>query len=839
MRRPSFPILALALLACLAPAAIGLGATGQESPADLQFDYAEGLYRDGIRKMAIGELAKFLGLYPKDPRASRVRFYLGECQYANDDYKAALDAYEAAAKDEGLAARPIVLYRIGDCRFRLGQVAGAVEPLRQFLDAKLLTPDHRRFIVHARYTLARAEFAQRRFAEALPLFEQVLVDPAPENTYKAYVLLPIGDCLVSLGKPADALARYRELEAYVAGVLKAKPDIPDAAAQRELLARVRTKMAGLLLTGKKYEEALAVFGLQDTSGTFGEEVLYGRAQALFFLQRYQEALVPTLEYLKRFPQGEFAPSALYLAGEACYRTNRFPEAEQHFADLLARDKEKKNPARESAAFGRAAAAYRQGKDHASATASAADLFLKEFPNGPRCADVVYFQAEAAFWLGQHAAALEAYRKVPVGNPFAEAAAHQVAVCLDLLKRHEEAVAAYDGYLKRYPAGERYQSALDRAARLWGQLNQYAKAAQRYGEFVDKYAKADPKVAEEFLYRKGACEYEAKQVDAMYKTFKDYFDRFRDGPHKGDVHYFLAWYCADQKQEYEAAIPLYELCANLPGVYQKRALRQLAHTYNKLGKARLAAKDQKGADECFAKAAETFLQAIRKAPEALAGPDEYLWTAEVFRELRRNSEAIETYESLIQRYPAEAKPTAIYWLGELALSLEKPDAERARKYFNQFLDKFPNHEYVIWAKFGLAETLKGAADHQGAWQWYSQVEQLAPHVLDNATTRDALILKCQLQMGRMAFDDKNWEFARKYLLRVGYLASGEIAAEALHKAGSAAVRLNDPDSAIAIFQRLLRLYPKSPWAERFLKEADQLGLQLAADGKAIQKKPQMP
>jgi len=838
--RPTTPpgLPALALLAALCACAPATARAGEraESPADLQFDFAEGLFRDKLRKQAIVELDKFLKAHPNDPRASRAWFYLGECHYEQKRYEAALRAYEAAIKDDKLTLRPIALYRVGDCRFRLGDMAGAVGPLRQFLASDLTVPDHRRFIVHARYALARAEFAQKHFAEALPLFEQVLVDPSRENTYKAYVLLPIGDCLLALGKTDEALARYRELEAFLAAAIKAKPQGPQAKAQADLLARVRTKVAALLLTQKKHADALALLGLVDAAGPLGGEVLYGRAQALFFLKRYQEALVPALEYVKRFPKGKFLVSALYIAGESCYRAGRFAEAEKHFAAVLAADATGKDPAREAAAFGRAAAAYRQGKPHAKETAAAAEAFLKEFSKSKHAADVAYFRGEAAFWLGDFARALDHYAKVPPDSPYAEAVCHQTAVCLDLLKRYDKAAEAYEAYLKRYPNGEHAQSTLDRAARLYGQLGLYIKAVELYGEFYRRFANADPKTAEEFLYRKGACEYELKRYDAMFATFNIYFERFRNGRHKGDVLYFLAWYYGEVKHQYEAAVPLYELCANIPGTYQKRARHLLAHTYAKLGKARLAVKKQKEATEYFGKAADAFLLLIRKNPEMLTDATEYLWTAEIFREQRRPAEAIEAFEALVKRFPNEAKPYVIYWLGELALNLPKPDYARAKKYFTLFTKKFPNHELTLWAKFGLAETLYGQGDHDGAWQFYQQVEQLAPNALGNPATRDALILKCQLQMGRMAFEKKNWEFAQKYLLRVAMLAAGEEAAEARYKSGVANFHLGDPGAAMALWNRLLKLYPKSPWRQRLVKELAQYKMRLAPDGKSLEKLP---
>jgi len=822
-----------------------VAAERQAAPADLQFDYAEGLYRDGLRKLAIPELDKFAKTYPDDSRTPLVQFYLGESHYADKDYKAAAPAYDAAIGDAKLIHRPAALYRLGDCRFRLSDTAGAVGPLRQFLAAKLDTPETKGFALHAKYVLARSLFAQRQFADALPLFQDVLADPAPDNAYKAYVLLPLGDALLALGKADDALGRYRDLEKYLATSLKEAKD-PAKKTQAEMLHSLRAKMANILLGQKKYEDGLATLKALDDTGPFAEEILYGRAQALFSLQRTEDALAPALEYLKRFPDGKLAASALYIAGESHYRASRFPEAERCFGQFLGRDKEGKHPARETAAFGRAAAAYRQDRPHAKETAAASDFFLQQFPKSPRVPDARFFRAEAAFWLADYPTAMERYREIPADSPYAKDATHQTAVCLDLLKRREDAAAAYDAYVAKYPAGKYARNAVERSARLWGELAQFAKAADRYGAFLDKFGAADEgkKLAEEFLFRKGAFEFEAKRYDPMYRTFKTYVERFPKGPHLGEAYYFLGWDHATQKKEPDDAALFYDLAANLPGQFTLRARYDLAHTYRAIAEARLKAKDKtdkekrEEADRFYGKAADCFLQLIRTAPKELAGEPEHLWTAEVFRDLDRKPEAIEAYEALIKTYPAAAKAEVIYWLGELALKSNPPDYKKAEDYFRLFLKNFPTHAYVIWATFNLAETLKGAKkgtkEHGEAWDLYQKVEQLAAHKIENPQTRDGLILRCKFQIGLMAFDDQNYEYARDYLLRVGYLTTGNEAAEALYKAGQATFRLKDIDAAIAICNRLLRQHPKSFWTEQLLKELPSLGLKLAADGKAIEK-----
>ncbi|MFC1806653.1 tetratricopeptide repeat protein, partial [Planctomycetota bacterium] len=209
------------------------------------------------------------------------------------------------------------------------------------------------------------------------------------------------------------------------------------------------------------------------------------------------------------------------------------------------------------------------------------------------------------------------------------------------------------------------------------------------------------------------------------------------------------------------------------------------------------------------------------------------TAEVFREQGKFAESIRAYEALIKRYPKEASANVVYWLGQLSLEVEPPDTKRGETYFRRFTDQFKDHPYFIWAAFGLAEALNGGKKNDDAWEWYQKVEKLAPHVIADAGRRDALVLKCQLQMGRMAYDSKRWEFARRYLLRIGYLAGGDQAAEALYKAGVATWQLKDTHAAVAVWQRLLRIHPESTWTKTMLQELAKFGVRLKDDGKTLE------
>jgi tetratricopeptide (TPR) repeat protein len=335
---------------------------------------------------------------------------------------------------------------------------------------------------------------------------------------------------------------------------------------------------------------------------------------------------------------------------------------------------------------------------------------------------------------------------------------------------------------------------------------------------------------------------------MFQTFQTYFSRYRAGRHVGNVLYFMAWYHAEKQQQYERAAILYEQCTKTPGDYRATALYHLAHLYHRLSTTAAADGRKDDATAYLTKAAEAFLSLIRKAPGQLTDPQEYRWTGDTFLKLRRHAESIEAYEALLalgtkpdtsrdermRRFIREGgSPNIIYWLGKLHLESKTPDPEAAIAYFTFFDTNLKDHEYFIWAKLGLAEALKAAGRHDDASLCYQRVESLAPHVLKDPDVRDGLVLRCQLQLGRMFYEDKKDDHALKYLLRVGMLAEGAEGGEALYMAAHAAHRSRDPESTLGIAQRLVREQPDSTWGKRLLAELPDLGLRLSDDGKTLE------
>ena len=84
-------------------------------------------------------------------------------------------------------------------------------------------------------------------------------------------------------------------------------------------------------------------------------------------------------------------------------------------------------------------------------------------------------------------------------------------------------------------------------------------------------------------------------------------------------------------------------------------------------------------------------------------DEYYKLAHDQYNAEKYEEAIENFVSLIENYPKGANtPNTIFMIGFIYANHLK-DFENAKKYYNLFLEKYPEHELVSSAKYEL-ETL---------------------------------------------------------------------------------------------------------------------------------------
>jgi soluble lytic murein transglycosylase len=201
-------------------AVLAQSASGPDLQAEAQYGLGEALLREGFFAESADALHAFLERYPDDPRAVDAHFLLGEALRSDEQWAAAVDAYETYLAADGpgpsgaipAMLAPYVYDRIGDSHIAGGEYVAAIEDYRAALDAAPLD-----VALAVREKLAQAHLSLNDYAAAVGEYDAAISavsrdDLAARYNYylKAKYLYLAGSALLAAGDTAGAYARFQE-----------------------------------------------------------------------------------------------------------------------------------------------------------------------------------------------------------------------------------------------------------------------------------------------------------------------------------------------------------------------------------------------------------------------------------------------------------------------------------------------------------------------------------------------------------------------------------------------------------------------------------------------------
>ncbi|HZZ81295.1 MAG TPA: tetratricopeptide repeat protein [Gemmataceae bacterium] len=131
-------------------------------------------------------------------------------------------------------------------------------------------------------------------------------------------------------------------------------------------------------------------------------------------------------------------------------------------------------------------------------------------------------------------------------------------------------------------------------------------------------------------------------------------------------------------------------------------------------------------------------------------------------------------------------------------------EPSRVAYERVVNAFPNSTYVDDARYGMAWAMQQQKNHEGAANVYAQIV---------SRTATELAAKAQLQIGLCRMEQKRYADAvNAFLVIPTTYDYGELRAAALFEAGKAYLELKQAPQANQQFERILREFPNTPWAE---------------------------
>lgn len=204
-----------------------------------------------------------------------------------------------------------------------------------------------------------------------------------------------------------------------------------------------------------------------------------------------------------------------------------------------------------------------------------------------------------------------------------------------------------------------------------------------------------------------------------------------------------------------------------------------------------------APQHVSEAAEFYKKLISSPPDDPLSGMATQSLAELYLRDNKFEQAVATMEAMVDT-SGKIYPQAMMAMGDLYLDV-KGDFPLARKAFNRFLELYPNHPLVPFARYGIGRTFFEEKQYQKALEVFNQVKAL--YALDPRA-----VPATQFQIGLSYHRMNNWERAKSELdwLVLNYPDSPE-GMKAAYLIADYYRQQKNPDQAKAYFDKAIQQY----------------------------------
>jgi TolA-binding protein len=755
----------MAWLLLLAAAAY---AASPEETAQLQF--ADGLFRRGIRDLALKEYMLFLEKYPASESADAVWFRSGECYREMGNRVAADAAYGRVAAMPGSANRFRALLRRAELSTESGRDEAAAGLLRGLLAEKPPAD----IAADAVFRLAAALEKLGKPGEAAASYERVLRD-YPASPFVPYANLALGGLAVA-GQGGDARAEPFFAKAAEAG------------ADARVSAEAWYQLGNLYYRGSNYVKSAYAFDqLFNRFGT-DSRVAPARLQAAWSYHRAgRHADTVKLADLALATNEPPVDGWLYLAANSERQLQRQTSAAARYESLIRRFPE--SPYAPRAAYERALALFADSQFEAAA------IQARAIPPDSGMADqVCWLLAESYAALKDENQAIQYYRLIADSHPRSPLAPEALYRLGEVLKRRGEdwnAAECYRAVFSRYPDSPLAARGIFAAAYSAAKAGRKEDAARDWGRFLAAFPEHE--LASDALYQKAVVEAQLGRNDQALETYALLLRRFPKTPYAADARFWSGVMLESAGKFEDAARELRGALASEPSENTARQARlRLAIVLFRLGQHPESAELAQGIigtplrDDLPPGLLEWLAEyrlkggdparALEAARQLASEKREPSWTqigatlaGEALRKLGKNGEARAQFEAAAA-VAADTPSESRAWLnlGDLALADARP-ADAGKAYGEAVRLAGANEGVRARATFGTARALEAGGDVAGAVRFYLNVALL--------------------------YQDP------------------ELTPESLYKAAAEFRRTGRAKEAADLTAELKNLYPKSPWAAK--------------------------
>ncbi|MFA4924389.1 MAG: tetratricopeptide repeat protein, partial [Ignavibacteriaceae bacterium] len=756
---------------------------------------------------------ELLSYYKESPLASQAQVRIGICYFKLKEYDSSiLELSDPIVKKLPVEKQTEALYLLANSLYRVGEYANAEKVYREVIEKYPASS----FIREVKYAYAWSIFQQKKYGDAYKLFNALSLDGdsiAVKSFYwKGEAKRYAGNEKEALIIYEDFLQKYSKSDLtssalYQIGVIhysngnyeKASAALVKGvtAKDNDVRGKTLTMLGEIELQKKRYQPALKYFNqvkeneIEDQLLVF--RGLLGKGTALYYLNKYDDAVTVLSDIDFRAPNFESAKVSFYLA-ECYFAKKDFAQALTFYNKISTNDASLLS----LILYGKAYCYFNQ-KDYTNASFSFSD-FTKKYPENEKIFDARIRMADSYFADKNYEAASNAYEdllKIRNGVKAKDYVSFQYALALYRSGKVQKAMEQLESFKSNYAKSIYYENVLYLTGWISFQQNNFYLAIEKYRNILEELPQS--KLAPLIQYSIGDAYFNMGNYDSAIAAYETVLSTYANSPQVFDALNGMQ-YCYVAKGELDKAIAMIDnyVLENPTSTYADQLYfkkGELYYSQRDYEKARLSYKD--------------FITYFSKSKYI---PNAYYQIGKCEYYLNNLDEAIQNFKIVINSYSqSEIAPGAVIELGNVYNQLKKYD--QALSLYDKAVDKYRGSSRIAELLFMKGDTHLKKNDLPGAYDVFEEISMYYP--------TNIFADKAKLEMGLIELKKKRYENADKLFLDLVTKRNDDIAAKAQYYYGVSLLEQKKTQSAITAFVRVLNVYQTfDEWvAKSYLKLGD--------------------
>ncbi|MFA6981142.1 MAG: tetratricopeptide repeat protein [Ignavibacteriaceae bacterium] len=740
---------------------------------------------------------ELLSFYRESPLASQAQIRIGICYFHLKEYDSSiLELSNPIVRQLPVEKQTEALYLLANSHYRVGEYANAEKVYREVIEKYPASS----FIREVKYAYAWSIFQQKKYADAYKVFNALSADDDSIGVKSFYWK---GEAKRYSGNEREALLIYEDFlqknseselvssALYQIGVINyTKGDIDKAGAalskgvntkDNEVRGKILTMLGEIELQKKKYQSALQYFSRVNEREIEDEQLVFrgllGKGIALFYLNKYNDAVSVLSDIDFRAPNFESAKVSFYLA-ECFFSQKNITEALNYYNKVSTEDA----ALQALTMYGKAYCYFNQ-KDYTNASNFFSD-FVKKYPKSEKIFDARIRMADSYFADKNYDAASNAYEdllKLKNGIRAKDYVSFQYALALYRAGKVQKAIEQLDNFKGNYSKSIYYENVLYLSGWISFQQNNFYGAIYKYTNMLETLPNS--KLAPLVQYSIGDAYYNLGNYDSAIVAYESVISNYSNSPQVFDALNGLQ-YCYVAKGEMDKAVQIIDnfVSENPTSPYADQLYfkkGELYYNQRDYEKARLSYKD--------------FITYFSKSKYVASA---YYQIGKCEQYLNNLDEAIQNYKVVFNSYPqSEIAQSAVIELGNLYNQLKR---------FDQALTLYDKATVQYRSSSRIAELLFMKGDtylkKNNLAEAYDVFEEISMYYASNIFAD-----KAKLEMGLIELTKKRFENADKLFLDLFTRRTDDIAAKAQYSYGVSLLEQDKTQNAITAFVRVLNVY----------------------------------